>query len=253
MKRFDPGDLHRRSFGRPSGKARAGRRRLRQGARLRQGPLALIAGLTLAACLAPGRLPEPPQAGGPTVTVYVVRDGWHSGLAIARDTIPPGVWPEQARFPAARFVEVGWGDRAFYRTPDAGLGLAVGAAVASEGSVLHVTGLDRPPAEHFAHAEVTPVVLSARGAEALARFVSGAYARDRSGEPIDMGPGQHLGSRFFAATGRYSLLYTCNRWIAEALRAGGCPITPAWALTGAALAFQARRCRPAGLSPPPSQ
>ena len=175
-----------------------------------------------------------------------MRDGWHSGLAIARDRIPPGAWPEQARFPAARFLEVGWGDRAFYRTPGAGLGLAVGAAIASEGSVLHVTGLDRPPAEYFPGAEITPVALSARGVEALARFVSAAYARGASGEPIDLGPGQHPGSRFYAATGRYSLLYTCNRWIAEALQAGGCPMSPARALTGAALAAQARHCPAAG-------
>ena len=33
--------------------------------------------------------------------------------------------------------------------------------------MLHVTGLARPPAEHFARAEITPVELSAAGAEAL--------------------------------------------------------------------------------------
>ncbi|HSB41083.1 MAG TPA: hypothetical protein VLK28_04595, partial [Methylomirabilota bacterium] len=105
MKRFDPGDLHRLSSGRPSSEARAGRPRLRQGARLRQGSLALLAGLVLGACLGPARHPDPSQAGGPTVTVYVIRDGWHSGLAIARDRIPPDAWPEQARFPGARFLE----------------------------------------------------------------------------------------------------------------------------------------------------
>ena len=206
-----------------------------------------MAALGLAACLGPGRPSSAPPADGRTITVYVVRYGWHSGLAIAVGQVPPGAWPEQARFPAARYLEVGWGDRAFYRTPEAGFGLAVRAALASEGSVLHVTGLDRAPADYFPGAEITPVALSARGAEALGRFISGAYARDAAGEPIDLGPGQHPDSRFFAATGRYSLLYTCNRWIAEALRAGGCPITPAWALTGAALAAQARRCPAAGL------
>ena len=165
---------------------------------------------------------------------------------IPRDQILPAAWPEAARFPTARFLEVGWGDRAFYQSPDAGIVLALEASLASEGSVLHVTGLDRPPAEHFAHAEITPVVLSARGAEALARFVSRAYAHDAAGRPIDLGPGLYPGSRFYAATGRYSLVYTCNSWIAGALRAGGCPITPAWALTAGTLMFQARRCGPPG-------
>ena len=206
--------------------------------------LLLVVGLVGAACLGPVRGLYPPQPGEATVTVHVVRHGWHSGLVIRRAQIPTGAWPEPGHFPAARFLEVGWGDRAFYQSPDAGVALAIEASFASEGSVLHVTGLDRLPAERFPHAEITAVELSARGAEALARFVSRGYARDEAGAPIDLGPGLYPGSRFYAATGRYSLLYTCNSWIAEALRAGGCPITPAWALTGGNLAFQARRCGP---------
>ena len=46
----------------------------------------------------------------------------------------------------------------------------------------------------------------------------------------------------YAATGRYSLVNTCNTWIAEALRAGGCPITPVWAVTAGSVLFQAERC-----------
>jgi len=206
--------------------------------------VALIAGLAVAACLGPVRELYPPRPGDATVTVHVVRHGWHSGLVIPRDQIPSTAWPEPARFPAARFLEVGWGDRAFYQSPDAGIRLAVAASLASEGSVLHVVGLDRVPAEHYAHAEIIPVVLSAHGADALARFVSRAYARDEAGRPIDLGPGLYPGSRFYAATSRYSLVYTCNSWIASALRAGGCPITPAWALTASNLMFQARRCGP---------
>jgi uncharacterized protein (TIGR02117 family) len=214
------------------------------GAGVRAIRVALAAALALAACLGPVRDLPPPRPGEASVTVHVVRHGWHSGLVIRRDQIPPQAWPEQARFPAARFLEVGWGDRAFYQSRDAGIRLALEASVASEGSVLHVAGFDRPPAEHFAPPEVSAIVLSARGAEALAHFVSRAYARDAAGAPVDLGPGLYPGSRFYAATGRYSLVYTCNSWIADALRAGGCPITPAWALTAGNLMFQARRCGP---------
>ena len=230
----------------------AGRGRLPEGRSRRQGVgprsslalLFVVVGLGGAACLGPVHGLYPPPPGEATTVVHVARHGWHSGLVIRRDQIPSGAWPEHDRFPAARFLEVGWGDRAFYQSPDAGIALALEASFASGGSVLHVTGLDRPPGEHFVHADISTVELSAAGAEALARFVSRAYARDPAGAPIDLGPGLFPGSRFYAATGRYSLLYTCNSWIAEALRAGGCPITPAWALTGGNLAFQARRCGP---------
>jgi uncharacterized protein (TIGR02117 family) len=206
--------------------------------------LLLAVGLVGAACLGPVRGLPLPQAGDATVTVQVVRHGWHSGLVIPRDRIPTGAWPAAGHLPAARYVEVGWGDRAFYQSPDGGIVLAIAASFASEGSVLHVSGLDRPPAEHFAHAEITAVELSAPGAEALVRFVGRAFARDPAGAPIDLGPGLYPGGRFYAATGRYSLAYTCNSWIADALRAGGCPVTPAWALTAGNLIVQARRCGP---------
>ena len=204
---------------------------------------ALGAGLIVTACLSPVRELDPPRSGEATTTVYVVGHGWHSGIVIRRDQIPSEAWPEHGRFPPAPFLEVGWGDRAFYQSRDAGVGPALRAAFASGGSVLHVAGLGRPPAELFTRAEIVGVELSGRGVEALARFVSRAYARDGSGDPIHLGPGLYPGSRFYAATGRYSLLYTCNSWIAEALRAGGCPITPAWALTAGNLLFQAARCR----------
>jgi uncharacterized protein (TIGR02117 family) len=246
MKRLHAGDLHRISFGRPergsSGGLRLGYRRPERLGKRRLALTALGAGLLATACLGPVRELDPPRSGEATTTVYVVGHGWHSGIVIRRDQIPTEAWPEHLRFPPAPFLEVGWGDRAFYQSPDAGIGRALRAAFASGGSVLHVAGLGRSPAELFTRAEIVTVELSGRDVEALARFVSRAYARDASGDPIDLGPGLHLGSRFYAATGRYSLLYTCNSWIAEALRAGGCPITPAWALTAGNLLFQAKRC-----------
>jgi len=201
-----------------------------------------VAVLLATACLGPVRELYPPRSGEASVTVHVVGHGWHTGIVIRRDDIPTEAWPEAGRFPAASFLEVGWGDRAFYESPDAGVSLALKAALASEASVLHVAGFDRTPAEYFPRAEIIAIELSSRGMESLSRFVSQAYARDAAGEPIELGPGLYPGSRFYAATGRYSLVNTCNSWIAEALRTGGCPITPIWAVTAGNLLFQAGRC-----------
>ena len=198
--------------------------------------------LLAAACLGPVRELYPPGSGEASVTVHVVGHGWHTGIVIRRDAIPLEAWPESGRFPPARFLEVGWGDRAFYESPDAGVGLALKAAVASAASALHVAGFDRPASESFPGAEIIAIELSRRGLASVSRFVSQAYARDAAGQPIELGPGLYPVSRFYAATGRYSLVNTCNTWIAEALRAGGCPITPVWAVTAGNLLFQAKRC-----------
>ena len=133
----------------------------------------------------------PPLPGEATVTVYVVSHGWHTGIVIRRDDIPAEAWPEHRRFLAARFLEVGWGDRAFYESPEAGVRLALKAAFSSEGSVLHVAGFDPPPPTYFSRAEIIAIELSGRGMEALARFVSATYALDGAGQPIEVGPGLH--------------------------------------------------------------
>jgi uncharacterized protein (TIGR02117 family) len=202
----------------------------------------LVALLGASACLGPMAELFPPRPGEPVVTVYVTGHGWHTGIVIAREDIPSAAWPEHAHFPPARYLEVGWGDRAFYQAVEPGIGLALKAAFASGGSVLHVAGLDRPPAEYFRRAAVIAIGVSPRGIEALARFISRAYSRDAAGQPTLLGPGLYPLSRFYAAEGRYHLLYTCNNWVAEALRAAGCPVTPFYAVTAGNLLLQAASC-----------
>jgi uncharacterized protein (TIGR02117 family) len=210
--------------------------------------LAAGAALLWLGCAGPGAGPvvEPalaPRPGAPTATVGVVSHGWHTAIVFARADIPPASWPEQARFPPARFLEVGWGDRAFYETRDAGAWLAIKAALGSERSALHVVGFDRAPAAEFPGADLVVLELSAAGVDALARFVSATYARDAAGDPIEAGPGLAPVSRFYASTRRYSILYTCNSWVAEALRAAGCPTAAGWIVTADGLMAEARRCR----------
>ena len=152
-------------------------------------PVAVLLG---AACLGP--LPEryPPRSGAASVTIYVVGHGWHTGIVVRRDDVPTDAWPESSRLPVTRFLEVGWGDRAFYESPDAGVSLALKAALASEASVLHVAGFDRTPAEYFPRAEIIAIELSSRGMESVAGFISRTYARDAAGSPSSWALGSIL-------------------------------------------------------------
>jgi hypothetical protein len=47
---------------------------------------------------------------------------------------------------------------------------------------------------------------------------------DGSGNPRLVGPGRFPGSQFYAAEHGYSLAYTCNTWVADALHAAGLPV-----------------------------
>lgn len=155
--------------------------------------------------------------------VWLVNHGWHVGLAVARADVSPAVWPESAEV-GRRYIEVGWGDGEYYPAPETTVGMGLKAAFGSGSSVLHVAGFDAAPAEFFAGSPVMRVTLSARGFEALTRFIASYYVRDASGRAVVAAPGRYGEARFYRATGRYRLLDNSNTWAAKALKAAGCPV-----------------------------
>ena len=201
----------------------------------------------------------PASAPGPHPHVaYLVGHGWHVGLAVRRADVPPGRWPESAAFDhRVRYLEVGWGDGGYYPAARATTGLALKAAFSSTSSVLHVAGIDAPLTEFFPESSVIEVPLSQPGFTALLQFIDAAYARDATGNVIVVGPGLYGVSRFYRATGRYSLLRNSNHWTAKALAEAGCPIDPGDIVTAGGLLDHARRfgrlLRPAATEPGPAR
>jgi uncharacterized protein (TIGR02117 family) len=203
--------------------------------------LVVLVGL-LWGCAGPVKDLHPPGEGEAASSVYVVNHGWHTGIVLRRDDFPEGIWPERNDFVDSEYLEVGWGDADFYRAEEPTWGLALKAAVWSASSVLYIVGLGHPPDRFLPPEDRVEVRLSARGLSELAAFIAMAYARDESGRAILVGPGAVPNSRFYLARGTYLLLNTCNTWVARALRAAGCPITPLYAVTAGNAMFQARRC-----------
>lgn len=203
----------------------------------------------LAAALVPDTafLPAPAGACAPPEaerrTIYVVSHGWHAGIAARRGTLPDSLWPEQKDFPDATFLEIGWGDSAFYRTDDPGAWATLRAALRPTPSVVHVAAFGRSPAQVFAERAVLPLAITTAGADSLAAFFHRAYARDATGRPVPLGPGRYGTSRFYAGHERYHLFYNCNAWVAHALKAAGCPIGTARVLTVETLLRRVRRLR----------
>src|SRR5215510_16066446 len=99
----------------------------------------LVAIIVMAAgCLTRAANSRPPSAGEPATTLWIVDHGWHTSIVVRRADIDRARWPELDDFSAATLVEVAWGDREFYMATSPTSGLAIKAAVATSGSVLHV-------------------------------------------------------------------------------------------------------------------
>jgi uncharacterized protein (TIGR02117 family) len=186
--------------------------------------------LWLAACSAAVHGPRPPGT-APRESVYVVSNGWHTGVVLPGQPLASGRGIEGLDVGRYRYLEVGWGDRDAYLADHITLGLALKAAFGSRGSVLLVTGFDETIPERYRGIDVVELRLSGEALGSLARFVEASLAGDAAGRLVRLQPGWSPSTTFYLARGRFHLLNTCNAWTARALRAAGLPLTPALTLT----------------------
>lgn len=203
-----------------------------------------------------------PTADPGPVTVYLVSNGFHSGLILPRPTAnavairraAPAALAVTTRFAHYDWVEMGWGDDRFYRAVptldrfDWNLGLQAVLGL-GDGSVMHVVGVEGDPREPFAGADLVRLQLSPEGFGRLLDGIDRTFGRDAAGEPEDLGPGLYGPSLFYRAVGTFSLFNVCNHWTARMLGLAGVPVWPAAATLprGLVLDLMLR----SGLSPEP--
>ncbi len=192
-----------------------------------------------AGCAAPVRGLFPPKPGEKTETVYVVDHGWHTGLILKSDTLPPAAQPEWSGFRGSKYMEVGWGDDGFYRAKTVTLGITLKALFWRNPAVLHVVAMDKPPEIYFPYSGIVRVSVGEEGYRHLCDYLAASYGIDPNGHRVDLGKGIYGESRFYRATGHYYFPNTCNVWTAHALRATGAPISPACSITAGGVFSQA--------------
>lgn len=164
------------------------------------------------------------------VPVYIVSIAWHTTITMESDQFA-GILPEHPQMPEARYLMFGWGDRGYYPNPDPGTGDLLKAALLPTESVLHVIGIDMPVEQYFSNSRVVRIQVTERGAENLARFIADHFKRDAGGNPVVAADGLYRNSLFFESRPSYFFPRTSNRWVAQALRRTGYPITPFYAIT----------------------
>jgi uncharacterized protein (TIGR02117 family) len=183
-------------------------------------PRAVVAVFLLAfGCAKP--ITQPPLGSGNKKSVLIVNYGWHSAIVLKKADISELLLPESKDFTESEYLEFGWGDSDFYQAPDPGLGLALKAAFWSSGSVVHVAGLTGTLEKHFPSKDLVEIVLSQEGFQRLTEFISNTFTRPSA----ETRPGLYPTSRFYSAKGKFHIFRNCNTWVAEALRAGGLPVS----------------------------
>lgn len=170
--------------------------------------------------------------------VFVVHSAWHASIVLRADDIDPAAVPEIGDFPGARFIEFSWGDENYFPDPRAGVFAALKAAFWSSGSVVHVVAVNDDLRKFYPGAAIVELRFSRAAYARLMQFVSASFARPAPGVAAAPRPGLFSYSRFYSSPRRFSLIRTCNRWVADALEAAGAPIAPSYVITAGQLAEQ---------------
>lgn len=159
------------------------------------------------------------------IEVFVASNGFHTDLFLPRkaleidfsDDFPIGDF--RNGHPAATHVAVGWGDREFYlatpRLRDLKPGTVLNALVGSGRTVMHVGLYFRPePGPSVYRLSLDPDQY-----RQLAAWVRGWLAANDEGRPrVVSGAGYGDHDAFYEAVGSYSVILTCNEWLAQGLR-----------------------------------
>jgi len=173
------------------------------------------------------------------LAIGVLVAGWHSGLVLpARELGPLGSLLSDSQ---ARYLSIGWGNRRFYMASHPGSGDAL-AALWRSPSVLF---LQRAPAAAEllgADARIHWLCADRRQLWRLDSYIENSLSRP-DGRPIDLGRGPVPESGFYAASGHYSMVHTCNTWTIAALEFAGLPVNASGVIFAAQAAARLRALR----------
>jgi uncharacterized protein (TIGR02117 family) len=165
-------------------------------------------------------------------SIYIVKRGGHTGVAIASADWPDRNWSVLADFPGSDYLEFGWGEERFYQAEPETVWLGIRAALWANASVVHVIGVRSPIADNIYANEVVEVRVSADGLRRMAEAIQREFTeRSPVATPVSLSAAPKP-NRFYSAKRRFFFPRMCNWWIASRLEEANCPIEP-WSVVTA--------------------
>lgn len=173
--------------------------------------------------------------------LHLVYKGWHTSLLVEAEPLLRHSPRLAADFEGQRYIRLGWGDGDYFTGVSKSWRTATKALVASDYSALQALAYDFEPFDQIpAHTRV-PLALSEEGMAGLAAFIEASIALDAQGEPVHLPPSKTNDNLFYLASHRYSLVYNCNTWSAQALQRAGLPVASRGRVTAGSVFRQAAR------------
>jgi hypothetical protein len=184
--------------------------------------LTALACAFFAACssMSTHEVPAAGRATPETLSIYVVKRGWHVDVGIATTDVLPVLQPVSAALPGSRYLLFGFGERRYLLHPDAGT--MVGALWPGAALVMVTSLRMTQPQDAFGKDSVVRLQATPQQMSSLQSFIAQSLAL-HDGVPVPVVPAPVEGA-YYESSQRYSAAHTCNTWAAQALQAAQLPI-----------------------------
>ncbi len=162
------------------------------------------------------------QKDSPEITVYLVKQRWHTGIVMETAKIDTNLWKEANQFRQFKYIDAGWGDEAFYQSNDFDLELAVKALFYPTPSTLRIQGFNLSIEQYASLSDIVlEIKISIQQLRKIIKYICRSYDRNNEGE-VTLQIERYNGRvKFYKAKGNYHIFNTCNTWIANALKEAG--------------------------------
>lgn len=211
----------------------------------RLGPRGWPSGFAVCLCILGGMLagcagsqPLPPPAGQTgSAEIAIIERDWHTEIGLLSSQISGPLSTLDPNSTGAKYLVVGFGDRAYFADHSAGVGTAV-AALFPGPSAIQLATFDALP-EDETHI-VVRIHLSQDALDRIVGFIWNSLDKRADETPLRVTEyGQQ--NVFYAGRQTYDSFYNCNTWTADALQAGGLPFDSSGILFASQVMTQARR------------
>lgn len=183
---------------------------------------AALAALMLCSCAGTGRPAWPPRPGEPGVRVIVYAERFHSIIGLPRQPKGAEEWAFGERI---WFYDEKDTDYLKHKEYAAYVADACRALFWPNAGVVEISKADKPfnLRNPETRTKIWEITLSEEGARQLKAYLD----KTIDTRTVLLNDGEQI---YYTSPQRYHVLHTCHHYVAQALRAGGVPIHPAWCL-----------------------
>ena len=195
----------------------------------------IILGILLSACSAkPYAIKSDIDNQPASNKIFIVSHGWHTGIVVPSNLISRHLVALGYRF-STPYIEIGWGDKGFYKAETITSDLTLRAIFLPTESVIHAVAVPEDVAGYFLHSQVHEVCLNSSAMNSLIEYISSSFYKAEEGGILTLGRGIYGNSQFYKGVGNYYLMNTCNKWTAKGLASAGRDISPIFKLTASSI------------------